>query len=98
VRVARISHCKPTSGYWADFRSVRLRSRPVIQKKNRYAVRSTTPPSAMHSVAGTCQRFAAASTSMMRAAAPARDSVSNVQFTLQLPPVSMSPYFGSLVG
>src|SRR6267378_3682500 len=53
---------------------------------------------ATHSSAGTFQYCAAASTSAMRAAAPARESVSNVQLTLQLPPVSISPYFGSLVG
>jgi hypothetical protein len=35
---------------------------------------------------------------MMRAAAAARESLSNVQLTLQLPPVSISPYLGSLVG
>ena len=53
---------------------------------------------ATHSSAGTFQYCAAASTSARRAAAPARESVSNVQLTLQLPPVSISPYFGSLVG
>ena len=54
--------------------------------------------SAAHSAAGTFHRLAAASTRMIRAAAPPRDSVSKVQFTLQLPPVSMRPYLGSLVG
>jgi hypothetical protein len=53
---------------------------------------------ATHSSAGTFQRCAAASTSDIRAAAPARESVSNVQLTLQLPPVIIRPYFGSLVG
>src|SRR3989442_15103587 len=58
----------------------------------------TTPRSAVQSSGETFQYRAAASTSMIRAAAPARDSASNVQFTDQLPPVSMSPYFGSLIG
>src|SRR6266480_2331939 len=40
---------------------------------------------ATHSSAGTFQYCAAASTSARRAAAPARESVSNVQLTLQLP-------------
>ena len=56
------------------------------------------PRSAPQSAGLTPHDFAAASISARRAAAPARDSASNVQFTDQLPPVSMSPYLGSLVG
>ena len=58
----------------------------------------TTPRSATHSAAGTFQPVAAASTSASRAAAPARESASNVQFTDQLPPVSMRPYFSLATG
>ena len=58
----------------------------------------TTPRSATQSAALAFHDFAAASISARRAAAPARDSVSNVQFTDQLPPVSISPNLGSFVG
>ena len=54
--------------------------------------------SATQSAGLTFHDFAAASISARRAAAPARESASNVQFTDQLPPVSMRPNFGSLVG
>jgi hypothetical protein len=48
---------------------------------------ATTPESTVISAAGTCQRCAAAATSMARAVAPARRSCSQELAMLLLPPV-----------
>ncbi len=58
----------------------------------------TTPCRAAHSAAATPHWPAAASTSISRAGAPARDRVSKDELTLWLPTVCMRPNFGSLTG
>jgi hypothetical protein len=58
----------------------------------------TTPASAAQSAAATPKRFAAAAISISRAAAPATRRRSKLPRTLELPPVTCSPYLSLSAG